>query len=166
MAKRLFIYVPFDEDTDSDIKRGAQELEAALNKEGVSITTGSGHSIVRAELLFLGDEARASDIDEDDVLFVHGHGGSDDTATYDNSGGKIKIDVLKRKLNRMDNAGAFYFAICFSAKKNHIATAWGKNYEKVYGSDKVLEGGLIITTSRGTVRSCMLMPRDARLREV
>lgn len=164
MANRLFIYVPFNKGTDSDIKTGAMELEEALNKAGVTIKTTSGHSITRAKLMFFGEEAEASDIDKDDVLFVHGHGGDNDTAVYDNKGGKILLNALASKLNKMDGAGAFYFAICYSAKDKHIAKKWKQNHDAVYGYEKVLEGGLITVTRSGTVRTCMLC--DKRLFEI
>jgi hypothetical protein len=164
MANRLFIYVPFNKATNSDIKTGALELEKALNKAGVSITTTSGHSITRAKLMFLGEEAQASDIDDGDVLFVHGHGGPDDATVSDNSGGEIILRALTSKLNKMDGAGAYYFAICFSAKDQHIAKIWKNNHDTVYGYEKVLEGGLITVTRSGTIRACMLC--DNRLIEI
>lgn len=161
MANRLFIYVPFRKDNDSDIKRGAQEFGAVAS---INITTTSGHNILAVHVKFLGEEPAAADIDANDVVLVHAHGGTDDTSLSDNSGGSIPLATLQQKLNNFRNAGAFYFAACFSSRKGHIADKWAKSYENVYGYNEALQGALVSTLRGNKYRTSML--EDDRMKKI
>jgi hypothetical protein len=148
VANRLFIYIPFARIGHCNVKDNAQEFkDATLPAQG--IVTHDDMKVVKVKLIYLNEEPAASDIDQQDIVLIHAHGDDTECHLYSNTKPQqiTRIAGFITRLDKFKNAGAFYFAFCYSSLPGHAAALWKKKYKQknVYGYEKKFGGGLATT---------------------
>ncbi len=160
----LIIYIPFPQGgagTDGDIQTNARLL-GAVTPANLTINGQPMNEIV---VVYRGQEQ--DQVQQDDYVLVHGHGGSGrNYAVADNHGATISRGDLRAALVRLgaERAAAIYFFICFSSETNHIANVWRQEHpnQDVYGSDVEAEGGLFRSTRSGAIRNSVFTSGQLR----
>lgn len=146
----LFFYVPFPRSVaNGDIRTNANDAERAGTIPQLN---------ANVRLVFLGEEHQAmNQVGQGDFVFVHGHGGPDDSDVGNNLGNEITMDDLRANLETMNaqNAVRVYFFICYSARQGHVAADWKQRHGgEVMGCNGVGEGSVVsMTRSRRVLRS-------------
>ncbi len=176
MANRLFIYIPFSRNGHCDVKNNAQEFkDATLPVQG--IVTHDDLKVVKVKLIYLNEEPAASDVDQQDIVLIHGHGDDRECHLYSNTKPQqiTRIASFITRLDKFKNAGAFYFAFCYSSLPGHAAALWKRKHKQksVYGYERKFGGALAVTTGgRGAnaaekkFRTCVVSKTSGQLNKL
>lgn len=144
MAK-LIVYVPFPEENQSDLKRHAEELASVRLDPFAAV-----------EVVYGGDEAAFRNcVEPGDTFVLHAHGSDRDAYAYDNTraGVPVRASHVSSLMTMLgaQYARKCYFAMCYSAQRNHIGHIWNQEFgasQQVYAHYEVMEGGLMYGTRR------------------